>query len=110
MIAFADAGQAVRCAVEIQQALDDADRWEGIKVRIGMHLGPSVRRGDDLFGRNVALAARITGQADGGEILVSESVREAVDGASGIEFSEPREAELKGFQGTYSLYPVDVAA
>lgn len=108
MIAFASAEQALLCGVDIQQALDDAERWEGIRVRIGMHLGPSVRRGDDLFGRNVALAARITGQADGGEILVSESVREAVDGVPEIEFGEPREVELKGFQGSHNLYPVDL--
>ena len=41
MIAFADAGQAVLCAAEIQQALhDDADRWEGIRVRIGCTWAP----------------------------------------------------------------------
>ena len=109
MIAFADAGQAVLCAAEIQQALhDDADRWEGIRVRIGMHLGPSVRRGDDLFGRNVAMAARITGQAGGGEILVSESVRAAVDGLPDIDFGTPLDVELKGFQGTHCLYPVSM--
>jgi class 3 adenylate cyclase len=34
-------------------------------------MGKSVRRGDDLFGRNVAMAARVASQADGGEILVS---------------------------------------
>jgi len=107
MIAFSDAEQAVRCGMGVQQALhDDAERWEGIRVRIGMHVGPSVRRGDDLFGRNVAMAARITGQADGGEILVSDSVREAVDGVPDIDFGTPREAELKGFQGSYNLYPV----
>ena len=107
MIAFADPGQAVLCGMGVQQALhDDAERWEGIRVRIGMHVGPSVRRGDDLFGRNVALAARITGQADGGEILVSDSVREAVDGVLDIDFGTPREAELKGFQGSYNLHPV----
>jgi adenylate cyclase len=109
MIAFADAEKAVLCGVGVQQALnDDADRWEGIRVRIGMHLGPSVRRGDDLFGRNVALAARITGQADGGEILVSEPVRKAVDGVPEIDFGAPRDVELKGFQGSHSLYPVDL--
>ena len=107
MIAFSDAEQAVRCGMGVQQALhDDTERWEGIRVRIGMHVGPSVRRGDDLFGRNVAMAARITGQADGGEILVSDSVREAVDGVPDIDFGTPREAELKGFQGSYNLYPV----
>src|SRR5277367_3634159 len=40
MIAFADPGQAVLCALDVQRALlDDADRWEGIRVRIGIHLG-----------------------------------------------------------------------
>ncbi|WAC91564.1 adenylate/guanylate cyclase domain-containing protein [Mycobacterium sp. Aquia_213] len=107
MIAFADAGRAVLCGIAVQRALfDDADRWEGIRVRIGIHLGPSVRRGDDLFGRNVAMAARIAGQADGGEILISESVREAIDGLAEIELCAPSEVELKGFEGWHNLYPV----
>ncbi|MGB9226262.1 adenylate/guanylate cyclase domain-containing protein [Mycobacterium sp.] len=110
MIAFADPGQAVLCGVGVQRALlDNADRWEGIRVRIGIHMGTSVRRGDDLFGRNVAMAARVAGQADGGEILVSESVREAIDGLPDIELCTPREVELKGLQGTHHLYPVKVS-
>ncbi|MEE6136062.1 adenylate/guanylate cyclase domain-containing protein [Mycobacterium sp. 050128] len=107
MIAFADPRQAVLCGIGVQRALlEDA---EGIRVRIGMHLGPSVRRGDDLFGRNVAMAARVAGQADGGEILVSEPVRDAIDGAPDIELCAPCEAELKGFQGTHNLYPVKIS-
>ena len=67
MIAFADPGRKPCCAVSACNApcSTDADRWEGIRVRIGIHVGPSVRRGDDLFGRNVAMAARVAGQADG---------------------------------------------
>ncbi|MGA7050771.1 MAG: adenylate/guanylate cyclase domain-containing protein [Mycobacterium sp.] len=111
MIAFADARQAVLCAVDVQRALlDDADRWEGIRVRIGIHMGSSVRRGDDLFGRNVAMAARIAGQANGGEILVSESVRDAIKGLPDIELCAPVEAELKGLQGSHNLYAVKVSA
>jgi adenylate cyclase len=110
MMAFPDAGQAVLCGVGVQRALlEDAEHWEGIRVRIGIHMGSSVRRGDDLFGRNVAMAARVAGQADGGEILVSDSVREAIDGVPDIELCTPREAELKGFQGSYDLYPVKVS-
>jgi class 3 adenylate cyclase len=110
MIAFADAGQAVLCGVEVQRALlENADHWEGIRVRIGIHVGPSVRRGDDLFGRNVAMAARIAGQADGGEILVSESVRDAIDGLPDIELCTPREVELKGLQGRHNLYAVKMS-
>jgi adenylate cyclase len=111
MIAFADTEQAVLCGVGIQRALlKNAAQWADIRVRIGIHIGPSVRRGDDLFGRNVAMAARIAGQAGGGEILVSEAVRDALDGAPGVVLSEPRATELKGLQGTHRLYAVEVPA
>jgi len=52
MIAFAHADQAVRCGIDMQDALHrDAQhkRRNGIRVRIGVHMGRSVRRGDDLF-------------------------------------------------------------
>jgi class 3 adenylate cyclase len=109
MIAFARAEQAVRCGVDIQHALQkDAQRKRrnGFRVRIGIHMGRSVRRGDDLFGRNVAMAARVAGEAGGGEILVSEAVRDAVSGCDDISFDEGRDAELKGFAGTQRLYAV----
>ncbi|MGH3541096.1 MAG: adenylate/guanylate cyclase domain-containing protein [Mycobacterium sp.] len=109
MIAFARAEQAVRCGIDIQHALyRDAQRkrHNGIRVRIGIHMGRSVRRGDDLFGRNVAMAARVAGQAGGGEILVSEAVRDAVSDCDDISFDTGRDAELKGFAGTHRLYAV----
>jgi adenylate cyclase len=109
MIAFANAEQAVLCSIAIQQALRAVpDRWDGIRVRIGIHMGTSVRRGDDLFGRNVAMAARVAGQADGGEILVSEPVRDAVDGLPAIRLCPPRKVELKGLRGSHDVYPVDL--
>ncbi|MEV3902257.1 adenylate/guanylate cyclase domain-containing protein [Mycobacterium sp. NPDC050551] len=106
MVAFAQPNQAVLCAVELQRAL--AKRPNGIRVRIGIHSGKSVRRGEDLFGRNVALAARVAAQAEGGEILVSDSVRDACEGddCDGVSFDEGRDAELKGFKGSYRLYAV----
>jgi adenylate cyclase len=109
MIAFARAEQAVRCGIDLQHALHrDAQRkrHNDIRVRIGIHMGRSVRRGDDLFGRNVAMAARVAGQADGGEILVSETVRDALRDCDDISFDDGREAELKGFAGTHHLYAV----
>src|SRR3954470_23859498 len=44
MIAFAEPEQAVRCSVDVQRAL--RRRPNGIKVRMGIHVGKSVRRGD----------------------------------------------------------------
>ncbi|HTI77435.1 MAG TPA: adenylate/guanylate cyclase domain-containing protein [Mycobacterium sp.] len=103
MIAFAQPEEAVRCSMDVQRSL--SRRPNGIRVRIGIHMGKSVRRGDDLFGRNVAMAARVAAQADGGEILVSEVVRDAL-GGDDITFDDGREVQLKGFSGSHRLYAV----
>ncbi|MFS0901316.1 adenylate/guanylate cyclase domain-containing protein, partial [Mycolicibacterium litorale] len=91
-------------AIALQHAL--RRRPSGIRVRIGIHTGKSVRRGEDLFGRNVALAARVAAEAEGGEILVSEAVRDAVDGVDGVTIGDSREVSLKGFSGKHQLYVV----
>jgi adenylate cyclase len=104
MIAFAQPEEAVRCGIDVQRAL--RKRPNGIRVRIGIHMGKSVRRGDDLFGRNVAMAARVASEADGGEVLVSEVVREAVGEIDDVTFDGGRDAELKGFGGSHRLYAV----
>jgi class 3 adenylate cyclase len=115
MIAFARAEQAVRCGIDLQHALyEDAKRkrHEEIRVRIGVHMGRSVRRGDDLFGRNVAMAARVAAQAVGGEILVSQPVRDALSDCpefQDIWFDEGRDVELKGFSGSHRLFAVESA-
>lgn len=111
MIAFADPHEAVLCGVDIQRALQrNADKWADFRLRIGAHMGTSVRRGDDLFGRNVAMAARVAALASGGEILVSAAVHEAVDDRDDISLGERRDVELKGLSGTHAVYPVSFTA
>ena len=110
MVAFAHPDEAVRCGIAVQRALGrgvNRMRNRNIRVRIGIHMGKSVQRGDDLFGRNVAMAARVAAEAVGGEILVSESVHEAV--GDDFAFGAVREVELKGFNGTHRVYPVELS-
>ncbi|MBB5168373.1 class 3 adenylate cyclase [Mycobacterium sp. AZCC_0083] len=102
MIAFAQPEEAARCGIDVQREL--LKRPDGIRVRIGIHVGKSVRRGDDLFGRNVAMAARVAASATGGEVLVSEPVRDAIGDENGIAYDDGRDVELKGFSGTHRLY------
>lgn len=111
MIAFAEPEHAVRCSLDVQVALAGADspRRPTVLVRIGIHMGPSVRRGDDLYGRNVAMAARVAAQAGGGEVLVSEAVRDSICAEPDIALGPEREVELKGFEGTFRLYPAERA-
>lgn len=107
MLAFAEPQDALRCCLDVQTDLaDQPDRWRDIKVRMGIHMGTSVRRGDDLFGRNVVMAARIADLACGGEILVSEPVRNALDGAADVDFAAPQDVELKGLRGTHAVCAV----
>jgi adenylate cyclase len=106
MVAFARPDQAVACSMALQRALRDGSRQDRVRVRIGIHVGKSVRRGDDLFGRNVAMAARVAAIADGGEVLISESVRKAIADHPDVAVGDAREVELKGFRGTHRVYPV----
>jgi class 3 adenylate cyclase len=111
MLAFADPSDALRCCVDVQRELATRpERWQNIKVRMGIHMGTSVRRGDDLFGLNVAMAARIAGHADGGEILISDVVRDAIGDADGFTVTPAEVVEFKGFSGTYEVFPVVIDA
>lgn len=109
MVAFASARSAIRCAIAIQKEfaapLGDGD-LERLRVRIGLHTGEAIREGEDFFGRNVILAARIAGSAQGDEILVSGLVRELVASAQEFEFGPAREKELKGLASPQVVYRV----
>jgi class 3 adenylate cyclase len=110
MIAFQSARRALQCAIAIQRAFELHAPADGLRVRIGLHVGEVVKEADDFFGKNVILAARIAAQAAGGEILVSALVKELTHSASDLRFAEPRRAELKGLSGEYVLHPVAWAA
>ena len=112
MVAFSTSEQAVRCAIAIQRAFETGRRGGNatILVRIGIHHGDVVHRDNDIFGRNVAHAARVAALASGGEILVSESVAAVVDENDDIVLSERRQVQLKGLAGDHVVAVVDWAA
>ena len=110
MLVFPDPVEALRCAVEVQQDFEAraaAEPEEALRVRMGLHTGVAIAEEGDFFGRNVILAARIAAQAEGGEILVSEDLREHARGEEGLAFGEGRELELKGMAGQHRIYDVN---
>jgi adenylate cyclase len=109
MAAFGSPEHAVRSAVAIQQAFERGLRKgrAAVLVRIGIHYGDVVHRDNDIFGRNVAHAARVAALAEGGEILVSETVAEAVADRDDIVLAEPREVQLKGLAGDHHVCAVE---
>jgi class 3 adenylate cyclase len=109
MVAFASARGAVQCARAIQRAIEArlGEHPDGsIRVRIGLHTGEAIRDEADFYGKNVVLAARITDQARGGEILASSVVKQLTESAGDIRFDNGREVELDGVAGTQTVYRV----
>lgn len=111
MASFATVTQGVRCGVALQRRFDEWNRESGadvpeVSVRIGLNAGEPIQEDGDLFGSSVILAARIAATAGGGEILVSNAVRDLVLG-KGFQFTEPREIEAKGFEEPVRVWTVD---
>jgi adenylate cyclase len=78
-------------------------------VRVGAHWGSPRRRGDDLVGNVVNLAARIVDLAGGGEVLVSEAL---LDAAGDVSKLDARTHELgpvyvKGVPDPVPLYRIE---
>jgi len=65
--------------------------------RIGVHAGVVIYRDGDYFGREVNLAARVVARARGGEVVVTDTVMEAVKDAEHLQFEKIGDVKLKGF-------------
>ncbi len=104
MLAFSSARRAVRCATEIQRALEREGPLE-IAVRIGLNTGDVLAEDDRYFGRAVFVASRIASQAAGREILVSDVTRSLSN--DGVRFRDRGSHVLKGLKGEHRLYEVE---
>ncbi len=131
MASFGSATKALECAITVQRAFDERNRGvgaqhtprtdepgnatgaaplQGIRVRIGLTAGEPIAEDDpggrgDLFGTAVIRAARIAAMAQGGEILVTNVVRELAEG-KGFMFGDRGEAVLRGFDDPVRVFEV----
>jgi class 3 adenylate cyclase/pimeloyl-ACP methyl ester carboxylesterase len=93
--------RAIRCAVAARTAVRDL----GLEIRAGLHTGECQLIGDKPGGIAVNIGARVAAEAEPGEVLVSQTVKDLVAG-SGIKFDERGLAQLKGVPGEWRLYAV----
>ncbi|MFC2077880.1 adenylate/guanylate cyclase domain-containing protein [Candidatus Bipolaricaulota bacterium] len=98
---FDGPGRSIHCAKAISSALKSI----GIQIRAGIHTGEAERRGDDLTGVAVILAARVSASAISDEVLVTRTVRDLVSG-SGIELYDRGSHDFKGFAEQWQVYSV----
>jgi class 3 adenylate cyclase len=99
---FDGPARAIQCGL----ALCEGARQLGVEVRVGLHSGEVERRGDDVAGIGVHIAARVQACAQPGEVWVSRTMTDLVTG-SGIVFSDRGEHQLKGVPGAWQLFTVE---
>ncbi len=122
MASFGSAQKALECAIALQRAFASREHGTGnkeqrsglhpcswfrvpvpLRLHIGVNAGEPIAEDDDLFGTSVIMAARAASKAAGGQILVTNVVRELVSG-KGFSFADAGEFEMKGFEELVRLY------
>jgi class 3 adenylate cyclase len=98
---FDGPARAVRCATSMVESVRSLD----LQLRGGVHTGEVETKGDDIGGIAVHIAARIAALAQGGQVLVSSTVRDLVAG-SNLRFIDQGARTLKGIPEEVRLYAV----
>ncbi|MBM3524864.1 MAG: adenylate/guanylate cyclase domain-containing protein, partial [Alphaproteobacteria bacterium] len=110
---FASVVDAVRCAVEVQDANEAANAGEPderrMRFRIGINLGDVLVRDGDLFGDGVNVAARLETLAEPGGIVVSAVVRDQVGERLPVAFADLGEQTVKNIAQPVRAYRVSAA-
>jgi len=99
---FDGPARAIRCARSISEQVKEL----GLEVRAGLHSGECELLDGKVTGIAVSIGARVAAEADPGEVLVSQTVKDLVAG-SGIQFQDRGAAELKGVPGEWRLFAVE---
>lgn len=113
---FPSVVEAVRCAVEVQEALGgglpgDAagcDRAEALRFRIGVNLGDVMVDGADLYGDGVNVAARLQELAEPGGVMVSGLVRELTRKQVEIDFRHIGPSAVKSMEEKVDAWALDL--
>ena len=102
MLRHDDPAEAVRLGLA---AAHDVMSGHGFPaVRVGMHHGPALERDGDWFGATVNLAARVAAIAGGGEVLVTDAVRESVVELEGVEFDDRGHHRMRNVASPVALF------
>jgi class 3 adenylate cyclase len=99
MVVFRSSVDALRCAVEMQRAVNrhnEKNPSGAMQIRIGVHVGESAEEQGDYFGTPVVVAKRLCDKAQGGQILISGTIRSLVGSRGNLSYRDCGIVELKG--------------
>jgi class 3 adenylate cyclase/YHS domain-containing protein len=102
MIRGGDPAAAIRLGLSI---VDDVGKQHGFPaVRVGMNSGGALERDGDWFGATVNVAARVSGLASGGEVLLTDATRAAAGELGSIHLRERGRHTLKNIGAPVLLF------
>lgn len=111
---FESAVEAVRCAVEVQDALktrnDALPDAERMLFRIGVNLGDVMVSEDNLHGDGVNVAARLESVAEPGGVYIASSVYDQIAGKLNLTFVDIGSRELKNIARPIHVYKLSGTA
>jgi TolB-like protein/Tfp pilus assembly protein PilF len=111
LIEFASAVDALAAAIDFQQAMVEANRDEpenkAIVFRAGLHLGDVIVDGDDIYGDDVNVAARLEAEAPAGGIIVSGTARDFVGERVRARFTDLGKLALKNIERPIPAFRVE---
>lgn len=111
LIEFASVIDAVRCAIVVQQGMEDrnanVDEAKQINFRVGINVGDIIVEDGDIFGDGVNIAARMEALAQPGQICVSGTVREHVGEKLPIRFIDMGEHQVKNIARPVHVFCID---
>jgi adenylate cyclase len=102
MLRADDAEKAIRLGLRITHGVGETHFFP--TVRVGMHTGPAVERDGDWYGGAVNLAARVSGEASGSEVLLTDATRREAGELDGVELRDRGRRELRNVAEPVSLY------
>jgi adenylate cyclase len=106
MLSFPEPGIAIQALGALLPACRKEPRLP--LTRAGLNHGPVIRRGSDLFGSTVNIAARIAALASPGQMLATQPIAEAA-GARGIQVQDLGRVALRSVVEEIPLYEIELA-
>ena len=106
MLSFPEPEAAIQAVGSLLQACSNEPKLP--LTRTGLNHGPVIRRGHDLFGSTVNIAARIVALAGPGQLLATEPIAEAAS-AKGILVRDLGKVALRSVVEEISLYEIELA-
>lgn len=102
MLRAVESSSAIKLGLRIVEVVGNQHGFP--MVRVGMHTGPAVHREGDWFGTTVNVAARVSGLASAGQVLLTESTRRSAGSLKGIDLQQRGRQRLKNVAEPVVLY------